>query len=390
MKKIGIWTMSLLAVGAVALTSCDADRDDNPVLTVPSSFNLLKPDMADNVIDLANTTSVEVQAEAAPDFGGFPTETTYWMQVTGEDNKDFSKKDEIYSLSTTSNSTTYNAPAKEVDYCVMQVKGWDDASKVEYGKPVTLNVRLVACPKNLNDSAHYVYSTAQQIKVYPYFIKESLPDFWYLTGGIIADGSWGNDIAKVGTSMIPMYVKKGAEYDKFTGAGVVEYTGYLSQGTFKIIAPAGLTNWNYGIGGGTINSTGGSGFSYRDGGDDPGNISVEKAGYYTLDVNTTEHSLSVTPYKGDVKDYTSMKVGDNDMAPVTTVAGGKNHDWYATVTFDANTELTFTANDGTTWGSAVFPCAISNIGGSKIPVNKGTYKVYFNDIMGAYSFVEQK
>ena len=30
MKKIGLWTMSLLAVGAVALTSCDADRDDNP------------------------------------------------------------------------------------------------------------------------------------------------------------------------------------------------------------------------------------------------------------------------------------------------------------------------------------------------------------------------
>ena len=55
-----------------------------------------------------------------------------------------------------------------------------------------------------------------------------------------------------------------------------------------------------------------------------------------------------------------------------------------------DTEMSFTSGEAT-WGSSIFPCAIGNKDdGVSIPCDKGTYKVYFNDISGAYSFVEQK
>lgn len=390
MKKLNI--MAAMMVGLLAFASCDSDRDDNPTLIVPESFNLLKPEIADNVIDLENSSAIQFKAEKAPNYS-FPTETTYWMQVTGEDNANFADADKVYSLASTSNSITYNAPTNEVDLCVMKIKGWDDAAQVEKTTPVTINVRMVACPKNLNDSANYVYSSVQQIKVYPYFIKESLPKFWYITGSIIGnDGStWKNDPAFFGTGMQPMYVKKGAEYDKFTGDGVVEWVGYLAAGgQIKFIEPKGLTNWNYSLSGGTINAKGGSGFAYRNGGDDPGNTNVEEAGYYTIDINTSALSISVTPYTDPVNKYNSVKIGDNEMAAVNTVPGMENHDWFATITLGAKTNMVFTADDGTTWGSSIFPCAIGNVKGSNIPCDKGTYKVFFNDITGAYSFVEQK
>ena len=390
MKKLNI--MAAMMVGLLAFASCDSDRDDNPTLIVPESFNLLKPEIADNVIDLENSSAIQFKAEKAPNYS-FPTETTYWMQVTGEDNANFANTDKVYSLASTSNSITYNAPTNEVDLCVMKIKGWEEAAQVEKTTPITLNVRMVACPKNLNDSANYVYSSVQQIKVYPYFIKESLPKFWYITGSIIGnDGStWKNDPAFFGTGMQPMYVKKGAEYDKFTGDGVVEWVGYLAAGgQIKFVEPKGLTNWNYSLSAGTINAKGGSGFKYRSGGDDPGNTTVEDAGYYTIDINTSALSITVTPYTDPVNKYNSVKIGDNEMAAVNTVPGMENHDWFATITLGAKTNMVFTADDGTTWGSSIFPCAIGSVKGSNIPCDKGTYKVFFNDITGAYSFVEQK
>lgn len=392
MKKFNIMTAML--VGLMAFASCDSDRDDNPTLTVPESFNLLKPEIGDNIIDLESSEYVQFKAEKAANYG-FPTETSYWIQIAGDDNADFKNEDRIFSTSTKGNSITYNAPANEFDLCVMKIKGWEEESQVVRDQPITLKVRMVSCPKNLNDSANYVYTNVQQVKIYPYFIKESLPQFWYLTGGNIANGGWKNDAADVGTGMLPMYAKEDESYDKFTGDGTVQYTGYLPAGGFKIIKKLG--SWDYGMCGGTITKNGTEDFTYRDGGNDPGNITVSDAGFYVLELDTKEHKLKVSPYnsdykyyKGDIVDYTSMKVGDTAMSPISTVAGSKNHDWYAEITLASKTEVVFSSGD-TTWGSSIFPCAIGNKdGGVSIPCDKGTYKVYFNDISGAYSFVEQK
>ena len=113
MKKINIMAAAL--VGLLAFASCDADRDDNPIMSVPESFNLLKPEMGDNIIDLKSSEYVQFKAEKAADYG-FPTETSYWIQIAGEDNADFKNKKRIFSTSTKGNSITYNAPANEFEH----------------------------------------------------------------------------------------------------------------------------------------------------------------------------------------------------------------------------------------------------------------------------------
>jgi hypothetical protein len=381
MKKLNIF--ATLALGLLAFTSCDSDRDDNPVLNIPQSFNLLVPEIGDNAVNLKNSESVRFRAEAAPDYG-FPTEVSYWIQMT--DAADFNDPSKIVSTDTKGKSITYDAPANEIDLAVMKLRGYDTPEQVDENEVIDLKVRMVAMLANSTDSSSYVYSNVQTLKVNPYFLKESLPKFWYMTGGIIADGSWGNDPAFIGTRMTPMYVKAGESYNRFSGDGIIEYVGYFTTGEFKIIAPKGLVNWNFGMAGGDLAS---GGFAYRDGGDDPGNIKVTIAGYYRITINTAENSMQSEVYKPEtpVKKYTSMKIGDQSLNVVTTVA--ENHDWYAELTFAAPADLKFTADDGTAWGTSAFPCGVGTNDGGAISVAAGTYKVYFNDITGAYTFVEQ-
>lgn len=371
-------------MGVLLFASCESDRDDNPVVSVPQSFTQLVPELGDNVINLKNSESVRFRAEAAPDYG-FPTETSYWIEFTEAD--DFSNPELVVATDTKGKSINYDAPANEIDLGIMKLRGYETAEEVDESEVIKLKVRMVASLSNSTDNSSVVYSNVQTISVSPYFLKESLPKFWYMTGGVIADGSWGNDPAVVGTSMTPMYVKAGESYNRFTGDGLIEYVGYFTTGEFKIIAPKGLVNWNYGMSGGDLAS---GEFSYRDGGDDPGNIKVTVAGYYRITIDTKENKMESETYTQDtpIKKYTAMTVGGMTLNVVTTVA--ENHDWYAELTFDKDTEAKFTSDDGTTWGTAAFPCGVGTNDGGDISVKAGTYKVYFNDITGAYMFVEQK
>ena len=384
MKKINL--LATLLMGAAVLTSCETDRDDNPRLNVPNTFTQLTPAIGENVVNLKNSESIEFKAEKAPAYG-FPTETSYWIQFT--EAADFSDPAKVASTDTKGKSVTYEAPANEIDLGLMKLRGYEEADQVNENEVITLKVRLVASLSHATDSSSYVYSQPQTIKVTPYFLKEKLPKFWYLIGGIVADGSWSNDPAKIGTSLTPMYIKAGQSYNRFTGDGLIEYVGYFTEGEFKILAPEGLSNWNYGMGGGDLKD--GEGYKYRDGGDDTGNLTCSKAGYYRITIDTKEHVMKTEEYAPEdpVKKYTSMKVGDTDMKPVTTVAGGENHDWTATVTL-SNANMKFTANTGTAWGTSAFPCGIATTDGGQIPVTAGTYKIFFNDITGAYMFIEQK
>lgn len=371
-------------MGVLLFASCESDRDDNPVVSVPQSFTQLVPELGDNVINLKNSESVRFRAEAAPDYG-FPTETSYWIEFTEAD--DFSNPELVVATDTKGKSINYDAPANEIDLGIMKLRGYETAEEVDESEVIKLKVRMVASLSNSTDNSSVVYSNVQTISVSPYFLKESLPKFWYMTGGVIADGSWGNDPAVVGTRMTPMYVKAGESYNRFTGDGLIEYVGYFTTGEFKIIAPKGLVNWNYGMAGGDLAS---GEFSYRDGGDDPGNIKVTVAGYYRITIDTKENKMESEAYTQDtpIKKYTAMTVGGMTLNVVTTVA--ENHDWYAELTFDKDTEAKFTSDDGTTWGTAAFPCGVGTNDGGDISVKAGTYKVYFNDITGAYMFVEQK
>lgn len=384
MKKLNI--MAALLMGLVVFSSCQSDRDDNPTLIVPNGFTLLAPEIGENVIDLENSSSIQFKAQAAPNYS-FPTETSYWMEMTLADDFENVAEDEIFTLETKGNSITYNALGTELDLGVMKLKGWSTPEDVDKTTPVPVTVRMVANLSHAESMATAVRSNAQKIYVYPYYLKESLPQFWYLTGAYIATNHWKNSLDDVGTGMVPMYVKKGETYNKFTGDGTIEYVGYFLSGEFKIIAPKGLENWNFGICCGNI--TEGSGFRYREADDPQDNIVCSESGFYRLTLNTAEHELKAEKYEQDdpIVVYASMSIGETAMDPVS--AEHENHDWYAAnVTVSANTAMNFKAGNGTTWGTEAFPYGISTVGGAAIKVTPGTYKVFFNDITGAYHFVE--
>ena len=227
--------------------------------------------------------------------------------------------------------------------------------------------------------------TASTIKSEPFELTVILepiakPDLWYLVGSCIGDGSWGNDPANIGTALIPMYT----EAEDFT---VLTYAGYFNAGQgFKLIHQPGNWDEQWGMKDGE--------FVKNDGGSS--NIVVPADGYYLVTYDMGNETLTVTPYDGIVGVYSMMGMpggyqdwnpGGTLMNPMSTVV--ENHDWMAVMTFEENTELKFAADGGwaVNWGGPTFPVGVGVQNGANIPVEAGSYRIVFNDILGKYYFI---
>jgi hypothetical protein len=199
--------------------------------------------------------------------------------------------------------------------------------------------------------------------------------------------------------MYPMFAIPGETYDKKTGTGKIQYAGYFTAANgFKIIEKVG--SWDYGIcGGGSAGTT-----SYRSGGDDPGNITVAEDGYYTIVLDTKTHECTITKMTTTPTVFTAMAIPGSengwdaaagDVLSAFSKVTGVNHDWVGTVTYKADAGskdgCKFAANGAwdSNWGAADFPYGTGTNGGANILFKAGTYKVFFNDILGSYSFVAQ-
>ena len=77
---------------------------------------------------------------------------------------------------------------------------------------------------------------------------------------------------------------------------------------------------------------------------------------------------------------------DFNMTGFTTAT--ECHDWKADFTLSADSELKFRANEDWdyNWGNNEFPNGTGVSGGYNIPAKAGSYKVFFNDILGTYIF----
>ncbi len=389
MKKI--FMLASLLLMFVGFSSCETDNDDNPVLHVPASFELLQPTIGLNEVDLESSSSITLKAKSAPEYG-FPTQVTYGAQVALANQWD--NADAIYTVDGTSSSISLDVLASEIDKAIMKLNGYTEASQVP-DEAVTVYVRMSAMLVNDADSTTLVYSNAQPLVVKPYFMEltNADPAIWWLVGGIIGDGAWTNTLDGRGPSMCPMWTISGESYDAKTGEGKIQYIGYFSAGSFKILETVG--NWNYGMCGGTENGDN----SYRDGGDDPGNITVGTAGYYTLTVNTAAKTMEMTPYTEETTEYSIVNLsgsfnswGDEPMQPFSTFAGVEhNHDWYATITLAEGDEVKFKIDSwDMNWGNTAFPNGKGTKGGENIKVTEaGTYLVFLNDITGQYTFIKK-
>ena len=405
--KTMIKSALLLICGLSLWASCADDRDSNPTIQRPTSFTMNTPAYATSEIDLATSNTLHF-TWSQPEFG-FPAKVDYQLQVSltgnfttsvdeAEADKSGTKVADYNELTSIYNLCEANANAVDFAKALQQLAHWaEDAVPAHQ----TVYVRTKAIYPNVDT----VYSNHVQIKVAPYYIelKDAAPIIWYLIGSSIGDGLWSNSADGLGVSVIPMYAITGNTYDKKTGTGDIEYIGYFPAGAeFKILKTLG--DWEHaicGVDGKPLETTVRNGEKSGDW----KNITVATAGYYHISLNTATMKCTIQPHTGTVHTYTTItmpgtyqgwKETQNAMTAINTTV--ENHDWTTSVSFPADANSALKDPEGmkfangswaVNWGGEGFPYGTGIAGGANIPYKKGTYKVYFNDILGAYSFVAQ-
>lgn len=395
-----ILTLALLLISSLGLfTACDDDRDSNPVLQQPTEFVLNKPAYADaGGIDLAHSSSLEFSwSQPVYTSDNAPLVVTYEMQVSPTGNFTHSYADQEAD-ETSATVADYASIESTTTQCKVQVSASEFAKALqqaahfaEDAMPATQDVyvRVRASVSGL----YPIYSNVVKINVVPEYVelKDAPVEMWYLIGDCIGDGKWTNGTAAIGTSMYPMSITNGYQYDKKTGQGVLTFTGYFPAGKgFKLVQTPGSWDhqWGADASGNPVKDDGGS-----------SNITMSEAGYYTLTLDTKNNTLTIAKYDQEPAVYDAIGVsGDfnswadpgDAMTPVNTIdeLAGHNHIWSYTLdaTAGATTLKFMTAGWAANWGAATFPNGVGVSNGANIPVEQGKWIVTFNDIDGSYTF----
>ena len=391
MKKIFLSTLMLLSM-ALVFTACEDDRDSNPTLVQPTSFTLNNP--VNTLVNLAASTGIPF-AWSQPDFGGWPAACEYQLEVSPTNEWTVSTADadadttgtvvaNYATIKTVYASCSGNMLTEELNKALNKIAKWEEGNVPE---KQTVYVRCSA----VTAGAQKVYSNVVSLDVNPYYVDVSTEvsdeiQLWYLIGACIGDGSWGIG-GDVGVAMIPMYpVYKD---DGSVVPGEIQYVGYFpaDQG-FKLIQVPGDWKAQWG--------QGDAGYVKNDGGSS--DIKLPADGYYMIHLNTATDELTIEPYVLTVGVYNQIAMpgnyqgwdtGSDLMNPMSTLDNVENHDWYLkSVTYEETT-LKFAADNSwdVNWGGKGFPNGLGTQGGPDIAVPAGTYNVYFNDILGTYSFV---
>jgi hypothetical protein len=396
MKKY-IATLMMVLGGVSLFTSCDDDRDSNPVIQQPSTFVLNTPAYASSLIDLAHSETVNF-TWSQPDYG-FPVVASYYLQIstTGTFTHSVDEADADETGATVADYASMESVAEcQANYvavnfnkALMQLNQWNPS---EVPSELTVYARILSqIPVSGGlTSTGQVISNTIQLNVAPYYVELSNadPEMWYLIGACIGDGNWSNSLDAIGTSMFPMSHIEDYEYDAKTGQGELTFTGWLTPDGFKLVKTPGSWDEQWG------SSDGGTTGVKNDGGSS--NICVPTAGYYTINLDTKNDKLTITPYDGTPKSYSTMGwIGDfNDWGGdevMTPFTADNNHLWSVSFTTSGDAEGKFRA-DGAwddNWGAEGFPYGFGQSNGANIPVKAGSYTIVFNDIDHFYYFIEK-
>jgi len=393
MKKITI--MATLIAGLFAFSACNSDRDDNPVLKSPTTFTMNKPLFANSNLDLAITDSIDLKVAEQPAYG-FPTAVVYGAQMSLENKW---TDTDIYTFDASTNALTLKLGGKDIDKAIMILGSYKNSSSVDPNIPKKIYLRMTARPVNL-DSTQTIYSNVQELSVYPYYLelRDAEPEFWWLIGGSIGDGTWTNTgyDAKTQSSVFPMSLINEYSYDKATGTGLIQSTFYMpDDGSCKLIYSLGSWNAQWGVSDGA--------FVKNDGGS--GNIApTDGAGYYTLAYDTKADIVTLTksekdnyPVYSTISCIGSGSFGswDQDFAMNPAVGqGDHNHMWTLQINITEASEFKFRANNdwGTNWGykNGAGKMNYYGWGGANednLIIEPGNYTIYFNDIDGFFRIV---
>lgn len=393
MKKIIKSTLMLLC-GVCMFTACSDDLSHNPTLLNPTTFALNQPSYSALNVDLATSNGLNF-TWSQPNYGGFPVAAEYQMQFslknsfttsveqaeadeTGATVADYVVLDQIYS------SCQGTVDAAELAKGLQKLAQWPEG-----GVPATQKIYARLASKYANGT---IFSNVVELNVIPYYVElsDAPVEIWYLVGGCIADGKWTNNESAIGTSLMPMNIVDGIEYDKKTGQGMIQYIGYFPDNAeFKIVKTPG--DWDYYVFCGDGNDMG---TSLRNGGDDPGNIKIANGGYYKITVDTKAVTCTIEKYEEDVKVYAKLCIAgsfndwsDNDLTAVFNYDGVKeNHIWSYNVEGGWKLKVKLPESWETNWGYKDGYAGEKDKDGNLV-VPEGKWLFLFNDIDGSYSLI---
>lgn len=132
MKKISI--LAFLFAGMLSFSSCESDRDSNPVLQEPTEFVLNTPAYVNTTYDLANSTSLELTC-SQPNFG-YTAPTVYAVQVAL--NQSF---DNAIQLDTKYSTAKMNVDASEIAVAVTNLAVAEGKTEADFPLVAPLYVR---------------------------------------------------------------------------------------------------------------------------------------------------------------------------------------------------------------------------------------------------------
>jgi hypothetical protein len=329
-----------------------------------------------------------------------PVVPTYTIQVspTGQFNKAFDENledntgaDFVNVNETYTSGKDANLNMENLNRQLLQLCGWTETTTPEK-LPLTIRVKSAIRDASFREY-HVIYSNTVTLNTVPYFVelKPADPEIWWLIGSDVADGSWGGEMGKC---VVPMQTIDGAEYDKKTGQGEIQWIGYLAGNGFKLVKIPGKWDDQWGQG-----DTFGQ-YKKNDGGS--GNISVPEAGLYKVTLNTATDNLKIEKYDGSATTFSGMAIsgsfndwGDTPMTPCSS--GWENHDWYISTDLSAGDEIKIKQADSwdynkggsfINYSDGMYVYGVS--GGSNLKIAEGgKYLIIFNDITGYIRFIKQ-
>lgn len=238
--------------GLLALTACESDRDDNPTIHQPETFQLNIS--SSEVYDLKASDVLTWGCEV-PDYG-YSAPVTYSIQINKDDNWTEAEGDvpaSYKTLETTYTSNSFTVKTEELNKGLILLNEWND--KATFPTEAEAYIRVQSSLSTTDD--YKCYSETMKINVKPYYMKVSTePAKLYVVGD---HQNWATD----GTA--PQIVATDEEGTIFSG-----YAQLNKE--FKFMTTTSWNDPNYGGSNGTLEAGG-------------GNITVAKEGFYQIDVN---------------------------------------------------------------------------------------------------------
>jgi hypothetical protein len=361
MKNIFKLTYITLLTVFVGLVGCDDTSDTFTVTDNPTAPVLQSLSITDIQLDPVNTTTPAVTLNWQ--------DADYGQQASVVYNIEFANDENFTNPIIASSVTGENA----ITFSMAELNSAAGNAGLNPFEWANLYARIVSSLGTQNGVP--TTSNTISMNVYPYF-NYVFSDY-YLVGDGTSPG-WDNN------NNNPALFRDANDENLFT------YTGYFSNGQFKVLETKGLWQPQWGTNDGSsieVNPGGGS---------DPERFPTAGAanitpGFYTFTINFASKTFSFEAFdaSGSTSPMTLSVQGSSlDSATPLSALTFDGHIWYASSVRLKPGDLQFATDSGALWGSDTSFSGVATNGGASIPVIvEDDYDIWFNDLTGQYILI---